>query len=119
MSLVRVQLPEPRFPQISAVFLYFCYGNSFRYKSPKNVKKTPFLNTKLYICYTDFLGTAFLSHLNQRNINKSNTFRRFAKNQSNIFLVRMSRLYNFYIFTEKSTHYTFATHGLNRPYVGF
>ena len=31
MSLVRVQLPEPKFPQKSADFLYFCHGNLFRY----------------------------------------------------------------------------------------
>ena len=91
-------------------------------KSQKSSKNTYFLYilyTKLYICYTDFFETAFLSLLNQRNINKFDAFRRFTKNQSNIFLVRMSRLYKFYIFTEKSTHYTLATHGLIRPYVGF
>ena len=32
------------FPQISAVFLYFCCGNLFRYKGPKNVKKRSFLH---------------------------------------------------------------------------
>ena len=48
MSLVRVQLPEPKFPQISAVFLYFYRGNLFRYKMQKSVKN----RKQLYQSYT-------------------------------------------------------------------
>jgi len=112
-------LPEPRFTADFCGFSLLLPRQPVPVLKAKKRQKTPFFNTKLYICYTDFFGTAFLSLLNQRNINKFNAFRRFAKNQSNIFLVRMSRLYKFYIFIEKSTHYTLATHGLIRPYVGF
>ena len=46
MSLVRVQLPEPKISRFSGIFLYFHSGNLFRYKTHKNVKKG-----HLYPCF--------------------------------------------------------------------
>ena len=42
MSLVRVQLPEPKISRFSGIFLYFHSGNLFLYKTHKNVKKGHF-----------------------------------------------------------------------------
>ena len=45
-------------PQISAVFLYFCHGNLFWYKVPKNAKNDPkiihFLHKFIHLLYQNF-----------------------------------------------------------------
>jgi len=105
MSLVRVQLPEPRFPQIPAVFLYFCHGNLFRHKEQKIVKKHLFFIHFIYKIIHLLYGKIFIYFINKRYTNISKAFRRFATPLTHGIFVRVSPVKNDFFDTKINTLY--------------
>jgi len=98
-------LPEPRFPQISAVFLYFCCGNLFRHKEPKIVKKHLFFIHFIYKIIHLLYGKNFIYFINKRHTNTSKAFRRFVTPLTHGIFVRVSPVKNGFFDTKINTLY--------------
>ena len=109
MSLVRVQLPEPRFTADFCGFLYFCRSNLFRYKEPKIVKKHLFFIHFIYKIIHLLYGKFFIYFINKRYTNISKAFRRFATPLTHGIFVRVPPVQNCHFYTKINALYRFDT----------